>query len=506
MRASPIALRACPIAPRASHVALAVAVASFTACSARDGGTSPASDADEVADALDAGVDTGAATATRTVVDLQRHFDVFAAEGAFVLYDAAADRFMVHGPERAARGFLPASTFKILNSLIALEVGAVRDEHEVIPWDGVDRGDWWNGDQALTRAFQRSSVWVYQELARRIGEARMREWVNRAGYGNADIGGGLDRFWLEGALRISPEEQVDVLRRLHAGTLPFSERSQSIVRRLMLFDEGSDHVIRAKTGWARPGGLQLGWLVGWVERGEDTYFFATHIESRNPDIPMQRAQREITRGALRELGVLPQSPGDDPGRGVIGFTGPGPDTVRVRAQPAISAPVVAELRRPVDGPYEMLPREIRPNLIEYDYEIDGIPFDSIAGSWARVIHGYRLDESPVLGWVALNDGRVHAIWWPDLLLRSHVWVRDAVAAALFTAPAGHRLDLPDAGAHFTVWDYDLVPIRADGQWLHVRVRAPSACGGEPAVVDTTAWIRYVDANGRPLVAARTRGC
>jgi beta-lactamase class D len=245
----------------------------------------------------------------RLDVDVSHHFRALGAEGAFVLHDLGANRIVVHDPGRARQGFLPASTFKILNSLIALETGVLRDEHEIIPWDGVDRGDWWNGDQAMTRAFQRSTVWFYQEVARRIGEERMREWVGRAGYGNADIGGGIDRFWLEGDLRISAEEQIDLLRRLYTGDLPFSERSQAIVKRVMVMEEGDGYVLRGKTGWARQfgldHGLHTGWLVGWVEREGRTYLFATQIGSSERDFPMRRAQQEITRGALRELGVLP---------------------------------------------------------------------------------------------------------------------------------------------------------------------------------------------------------
>jgi beta-lactamase class D len=249
------------------------------------------------------------AAAERAEVDLSHHFRALCAEGAFVLHDLSANRTVVHNAERARQGFLPASTFKILNSLIALETGVLRDEHEIIPWDGVDRGDWWNGDQAMTRAFQRSTVWFYQEVARRIGEARMREWVGRAGYGNADIGGGIDRFWLEGELRITAEEQVDLLRRLYLDDLPFSGRSQAIVKRVMLMEQGDGYVLRGKTGWARQHGLDhglhTGWLVGWVERGGNVYLFATQIGSSEQDFPMRRAQQEITRGALRELGVLP---------------------------------------------------------------------------------------------------------------------------------------------------------------------------------------------------------
>jgi beta-lactamase class D len=246
----------------------------------------------------------GAAAAV-TEVDLSAHFAAFGAAGAFVLRDGASGRKFVHDPARASRQFLPASTFKVLSSLIALETGVVGDEHEVIAWDGVDRGDWWNGDMHMGLAFQRSAVWFYQELARRIGQARMTEWVERVGYGNRNTGGGEDRFWLEGALRISAEEQVSLLQRLHAGSLPFSTRTQETVRRIMRMEEGDGHVLSGKTGWARQDGVHYGWLVGWVERGDRTWFFATQIESAAPDFPMRRAQQEITRGALRELGVLP---------------------------------------------------------------------------------------------------------------------------------------------------------------------------------------------------------
>jgi beta-lactamase class D len=232
------------------------------------------------------------------------HFAAFGAAGAFVLHDDARGTY-VYNPARAAQRFLPASTFKILNSLIALELGLVADEHEVFAWDGVDRGGWWNVDMDMTLAFQRSGVWFYQELARRAGEARIAGWVERAGYGNGDTGGGVDRFWLEGDLRISALEQVGVLRRLYSGALPFSAHSQEIVRRIMYMDDIAGRRLSGKTGWARQDGVHYGWLVGWVEQGDRTWFFATQIESSDPGFPMRRAQQEITRGALRALGVLP---------------------------------------------------------------------------------------------------------------------------------------------------------------------------------------------------------
>jgi beta-lactamase class D len=249
----------------------------------------------------------GAPTPERRVVDLSHHFDHFGAEGAFVLFAIGGDHMVVHNPTRARTGFLPASTFKSLNSLIALETGVIADETVVMRWDGVDRGlgDWWNVDMDMALAFQRSGVWFYQELARRVGEERMREWVESADYGNRNIGGGMDRFWLEGDLRISAEEQIALLARLWRGELPFSPRSQEIVKRIMLMEEGDGYVLRGKTGWARLDGSNYGWLVGWVEREGESYLFATQIESSEAEFPMRQAQQDITRGALRELGVLP---------------------------------------------------------------------------------------------------------------------------------------------------------------------------------------------------------
>lgn len=236
--------------------------------------------------------------------EYERFFAAEGVEGAFVLYDLGADTYVRHDPERAARRFIPASTFKIFNSLVALETGVLADENEIIRWDGVDRGwEMWNRDHSMRSAFPVSAVWFYQEVARRIGEERMREWIARAGYGNGDLGGGIDTFWLTGDLRISPEEQVIFLRRLYQDQLPFSPRSMRIVREVMYIEGNESYTLRGKTGWGRLDGANYGWLVGYVERGDNVYFFATSFEGRG-DLDVRRAQQTITRGILGELGLL----------------------------------------------------------------------------------------------------------------------------------------------------------------------------------------------------------
>jgi beta-lactamase class D len=241
------------------------------------------------------------------VVD-ERLAPLFADEdlrGVFVLLDRENDRFTTNDPARARRPFLPASTFKVLNSLIALEEGAVKDEHEMLKWDGTDHGSpGWNRDHSLESAFKASAVWFYQEMARRVGDERMAHWLRLARYGSADTSGGIDSFWLDGGLRITAEEQVLFLERLHRGELAFSQRTKEIVLRVMIVEQTPTHTLRAKTGWALRGDEgPTGWWVGWVERdGRPSYF------ALNCDLPRERDGRvrlRVARACLRTLSVLP---------------------------------------------------------------------------------------------------------------------------------------------------------------------------------------------------------
>ena len=85
-----------------------------------------------------------------------------------------------------------------------------------------------------------STVWVYQQFAREIGEVREKEYLTRIQYGNADLSGGVDRFWLDGALRISAMEQVDFLRKLYRNELPFKVEHQRLVKDIMIVEAGRD--------------------------------------------------------------------------------------------------------------------------------------------------------------------------------------------------------------------------------------------------------------------------
>lgn len=233
-------------------------------------------------------------------------------EGTFVLRDLATGATRVYHPERAAQRFLPASTYKIPNTLIALETGVASGPDFAIPMgEDVTPADWWprswRNDQTLETAFRNSVYWAYQDLARRIGDEAMRAHLAQFDYGNRDMGGGLDRFWLEGDLRISPLEQTAFLDRLYHGRLGVSDRSTQIVRDLMVLEETDAYRLSGKTGTADVTPTrELGWLVGFVEVGEKAYAYALNMEGERvwEDYPPQSRAAFVAR-ILQAVGTIP---------------------------------------------------------------------------------------------------------------------------------------------------------------------------------------------------------
>lgn len=245
--------------------------------------------------------------------DFKQHYDQFKVEGSFALYDARADKYILYNQPQFDEMFSPASTFKICNTLIGLETGVVPDADYVIPWDSVTRNPVWDKDYDLRGAFQYSVVWYYQEVARRIGGERMKTWLDKAGYGNADTLGGIDQFWLSGGLRISPRQQIEFLRKLHDGQLPFSPRSMGIVQDIMVVQDTLGYVLRAKSGWGGHGAKDVGWFVGYLERGSDVYYFANcvQIESDRLNdletaISFDNSRARITENILRSMDLMGQ--------------------------------------------------------------------------------------------------------------------------------------------------------------------------------------------------------
>lgn len=233
--------------------------------------------------------------------DLYPIFTEHGAVGTFVLYDATADSLVLVDAERAKQRFVPASTFKIANSLIALEAGAVKDADEVIPYGGKPQQiKAWEKDMPMREAIKVSNVRVYQELARRIGLEHYRVWLDRLRYGNREIGTAVDRFWLDGPLRISAVEQARFVALLANQKLDASARSQAITREILRSEEKDSAALFAKTGWYfSKTETSIGWWTGWVEREGRTLAFSLNIDM--PKLSDAPKRIEIGKALLAKL-------------------------------------------------------------------------------------------------------------------------------------------------------------------------------------------------------------
>ncbi|WP_156909380.1 class D beta-lactamase [Ottowia thiooxydans] len=234
-----------------------------------------------------------------------RFFAEAGAVGSVVVLDARgkSETTHVYNVLRAEKRYSPASTFKIPHSLFALDAGLLRDEFQVIPWDGVKRSSApWNADQNLRSAMRNSTVWVYERFAKELGDASETAYMQKVGYGNAVVTGEKP-FWVEGDLAISSFEQIAFLQRLYRNQLPFQVEHQRIVKDVMISEAGADWILRAKTGWTG----KIGWWVGWVEWPDGPVFFALNIDTPNRLGDLAKRQ-SITRGVLRSINALPTTP------------------------------------------------------------------------------------------------------------------------------------------------------------------------------------------------------
>jgi beta-lactamase class D len=235
---------------------------------------------------------------------LKKYFDQYHVTGTFGMFNNGHGQFTIYNLKRFTdSAYLPASTFKIVNSLIGLQTGVITNEKMVIPWDGVKRSnEAWNKDLSMEQAFEVSAVPYYQEVARRIGKDTMQRWLDSLGYaaryGKAVIHNDIDSFWLNNNIKITADEQLGLVKKLYFDQLPFQKRAQDIVKKVMLQENNANYKLSYKTGWGfRENGNSIGWVVGWEEENKHPYFFVLQIEGPH-DIDMQTARLAILKSIL----------------------------------------------------------------------------------------------------------------------------------------------------------------------------------------------------------------
>ncbi len=250
----------------------------------------------------------GPTTTSETRDDLRGPYDSADVQGSFILHDIGRDHWIFIDSAQADVATLPASTYKVLGSLIALEEKVVPDENTLMPWDSVYRRQEIDRDLNLRDAMKYSAYWFHRDVARHIGADRLKYWWDTVGYGNADTTDGFDKAWVAGNLRITPRQQVQILERLYRNDLPFSQRHMDIVKSIMIQEDTLGYVLRGKTGWATPVGGDVAWFVGWVEKADSTgpYFFANRIRcSDTTNLAFGPARRATGIEVMRRLAILP---------------------------------------------------------------------------------------------------------------------------------------------------------------------------------------------------------
>lgn len=241
-------------------------------------------------------------------------------DGCFMFRDAAG---ALHASDRARCELArrPYSTFKIPNALLAIEAGLLDGPEAAMTWDKQAIPDdpgflaAWRKPHTLRSGMAVSAVPYFRTLARQLGEDRMRTGLAKLDYGNRDMSGGLDLFWLSGGIRISAARQLAFVEDLARGKLAISARAQGVVRDVLVVAKTDAAVLRGKTGSGRVtdrAADERGWLlwqVGWIEVGAANPAiipYACWMESRDEEINTARAAREQRlRAMLDALGLFP---------------------------------------------------------------------------------------------------------------------------------------------------------------------------------------------------------
>ena len=237
---------------------------------------------------------------------LKKYFDSVHADGCFSMVNNQTGAITVYNMQLDTQRFLPASTFKIVNTLIGLETGKITDEKMLIKWDGIKRqNEEWNKDLTMAEAFKVSSVPYYQEVAKRIGLDTMKHWVDTLGYGNKIVSAPVDSVWLNNTLKISPDEQLGLVKKLYFDKLPFQKRTQQIVRDVMLQEDNTQYKLSYKTGWGFDEKKNnIGWIVGWIEENRHVYFYVLLMKSVDNNYDMISARIKILKAILSQYGFL----------------------------------------------------------------------------------------------------------------------------------------------------------------------------------------------------------
>lgn len=230
--------------------------------------------------------------------DLANIFDRSKLNGTIVISALNDDIKYIYNEQRAVKSYIPASTFKIINTLIALEEKVIKDEDEIIKWDGKVRSYTpWNKDQTLQSAISVSCIWCYQKFAKEIGNDKYLAYLKNINYGNHKTGSKVTTFWLDGDIKISAMEQIEFLKKLYRNELPFKQRYIDITKKILTVEKTENYIIKAKTGFSG----KIGWYIGYVETKNGVWFFALNTDVTKDKL---KYREQIVMEALKMKNII----------------------------------------------------------------------------------------------------------------------------------------------------------------------------------------------------------
>ncbi|GMA97991.1 hypothetical protein PIPA1_07910 [Pelosinus sp. IPA-1] len=234
--------------------------------------------------------------------DLSNYFQGY--DGSFVLLDMEKNHYQIFNYDDSKKRISPDSTYKIVSSLVGLETGVLMNENTPLEWDGTMYSfERWNKDQTLASAIAFSVNWYFQKVDSMVGKTQIEDYLKQIRYGNYDLSGDISDFWVESSLKISPLEQVEMLKKLCTYDMPFSRKNIDVVKKIIKISEQDKVILYGKTGTGTVNGNSInGWFVGYVENNGKTYIFATNIQGKEKTEGINA--KNITLSILKDKNIL----------------------------------------------------------------------------------------------------------------------------------------------------------------------------------------------------------
>jgi bla regulator protein BlaR1 len=243
----------------------------------------------------------------RTIYEnLSKYFAEY--EGSFVLYDLQADQYRIYNENKSTFRVSPNSTYKIYSALFALESNIITRENSTMKWNGKQYPyDSWNRSQNLSTAMKSSVNWYFQDLDKKVHLNNIQHYLKQINYGNYNLSGGVSQYWIESSLKISPIEQVQLLKAFYRNEFGFKKKNVQTVKEVIQLEEKDGAQLSGKTGTGSVNGKNInGWFIGYVETKKNTYFFATNIQNENNTYGSKAV--EISKAILKDKGIYESSP------------------------------------------------------------------------------------------------------------------------------------------------------------------------------------------------------